>query len=151
MRVDLSDFELRHAVPPEQLPQLMALFAGEWWTAERDAADVARMLDASDLVFAMVCRPAERLAAFTRVLTDDTYLAVILDVIVAEEYRGLGLGAALLNAVVGHPRLARVRSVELVCQPGLIEFYRRFGFTDEVGGSRLIRRSSDRLLVKRYV
>ncbi len=59
-------------------------------------------------------------------ITDDGYLALVLDVIVE------------------HPRLADVRSVEIVCQPDMVPFYRRWGFTDEVGGSRLMRRPSPR-------
>ncbi len=49
----------------------------------------------------------------------------------------------LIDAIVKHPRLADVRSVELVCQPDMVPFY-RWGFTDEVGGSRLMRRPSPR-------
>ena len=32
--------------------------------------------------------------------------------------------------------------IELVCQPELIDFYRRWGFTDHVGASRLMRRAA---------
>jgi hypothetical protein len=52
----------------------------------------------------------------------------------------------LLDAIVGHPRLAAVRSVELVCQPDLVPFYRRWGITEPVGRSRLMRRTADPLL-----
>jgi hypothetical protein len=52
----------------------------------------------------------------------------------------------LLDAVVGHPHLAEVRSIELVCQPGLVPFYRRWGFTDRAGQSGLMRRTEDPLL-----
>jgi predicted GNAT family N-acyltransferase len=88
-------------------------------------------------------RPSGRLVGFARVLTDEVYLAVVLDVIVAPDLRGSGLGETLLDAIVGHPRLASVRSIELVCQPDLMPFYRRWGFTDQVGGSRLMRRTAD--------
>jgi predicted GNAT family N-acyltransferase len=73
-------------------------------------------------------------------------LAVVLDVIVASGSRGSGLGAMLMDTVVGHPRLAGVRSIELVCQPDLVEYYRRWGFTERVGRSRLMRRTADPLL-----
>jgi predicted GNAT family N-acyltransferase len=99
-------------------------------------------LAGQDLVFALVHREPKRLVGFARVITDDVYLAVVLDVIVSPAARGSGLGAMLLDAIVGHPRLAAVRSVELVCQPDMVPFYRRWGFTDEVGGSRLMRRPS---------
>jgi GNAT superfamily N-acetyltransferase len=145
--VELSDVELRETVEADRLPQLMELFATAWWTVDRPAGEVARMLEASALVLALVHRPSDRLVGFSRVLTDGVYLAVVLDVIVAEEARGAGLGALLMDAVLGHPLLVGVRSVELVCQPDVMPFYRRWGFTGQVGRSRLMRRTTDPLLI----
>ena len=142
--MDLSDIERRDAV--DHVPDLVSLFSSAWWTADRDAAGVARMLAGSDLVVALIHRPSGRLVGFARVLTDDVYLAMVLDVVVAPDSRGTGLGAMLMDAVAGHPRLAAVGSIELVCQPELVPFYRRWGFTDRVGRSRLMRRSADPLL-----
>jgi predicted GNAT family N-acyltransferase len=137
--VDLRDIEVRDHLEGAGLGQLMGLFAAGWWTEDRVAEDVAGMLAASDLVFALVHRPDDRLVGFARVLTDGVYLALVLDVLVAPDARGSGVGAMLMDAVVRHPRLARVRSVELVCQPELFGFYRRWGFTEQVGRSTLMR------------
>ncbi|MEJ3746266.1 N-acetyltransferase [Actinomycetes bacterium KLBMP 9797] len=72
---------------------LMALFAQAWWAKSRTHDDVRQMLANSDIV-AGLARPADgRLLAFARVLTDFTYLALILDVVVAADARGHGLGA----------------------------------------------------------
>ena len=147
--MDPADIDVRDTVEAARLAQLMDLYATEWWTATRTAADVARMLKATDLVIALVHRPTDRLVGFARVLTDEVYLAVILDVIVAAESRSLGVGKFLLDAIVGHPRLTGVRSLELVCKPDLMPFYRRWGFTDRVGQSRLMRRTTDPLLRER--
>jgi GNAT superfamily N-acetyltransferase len=137
--VDRRDVELRERLESERLPQLMELFAAGWWTADRIAEDVAAMLAASDLLFTLVHRPEDRLVGFARVLTDGVYLALVLDVLVAPDARGSGLGRMLMDAVVRHPRLAAVRSVELVCQPELFPFYGRWGFTERVGRSTLMR------------
>jgi GNAT superfamily N-acetyltransferase len=132
-------------VTERQVPELVELFAGTWWAADRGPADVRRMLAGSDLVVTLT--GGDRwLLGFARVLTDFAYVALVLDVVVAPAARGSGLGAALLDAVVGHPRLAGVRSMELVRQPELIDFYRRWGFTERVGRSRLMRRTADPLL-----
>lgn len=144
--VNVSEIEVRGAVDADCLPHLMDLFASAWWTSSRTVSDVTRMLAASDLVFALIHRPSGRLVGFARVITDEVYLAVVLDVIVAPDWRGAGLGAMLLDEIVGHPRLATVRSVELVCQPDVIPFYRRWGFTEQIGRSRLMRRTADPLL-----
>ena len=59
----------------------------------------------------------------------------------ADAWRGLGVGARLLDRLVAHPLLADVESIELVCQPDLLDFYARWGFTDQVGSWRLMRRA----------
>jgi predicted GNAT family N-acyltransferase len=135
------DLTIESAVEPDRVPDLVELMRTAWWMADRTSDDVVQLLEHSDLVIALTHN--ERLVGFARVLTDYTYVALILDVIVDESLRGAGLGAALIDAVVDHPRLATVRSLELVCQPDLMPFYRRWGFTDQVGRSRLMRRTAD--------
>jgi predicted GNAT family N-acyltransferase len=125
--------------------EVLRLFASGWWTSTRQTADVERMLAGSTVVFA--ARDNQELVGFARVLSDGVYLALILDVIVSPHQRGRGHGAALMEAIVAHPAVARVRSVELVCQPDLMPFYRRWGFTDTVGASRLMRRTADLALL----
>jgi predicted GNAT family N-acyltransferase len=133
---------ITHEVSPEEV---LALFKSAWWTASRDLDGVNRMLERSDVVFAL--RVEDRLAGFARVLTDGVYLAMVLDVIVAPQHRGRGFGAALMEAIVNDPNVSGARSVELVCQPDLMPFYRRWGFSDEVGRSRLMRRTADPALL----
>lgn len=142
-----SRFEVAHEVGAEHLPELMELFASAWWTAERTEAETLRILARSDAVVAVTHRGSGRLVGFARALTDETYLAVVLDVIVAPDMRGAGVGVTVMDAVLGHPRLAGVKSVELICQPDLMPFYRRWGFTEKVGQSRLMRRTADPTLV----
>jgi predicted GNAT family N-acyltransferase len=139
-----ADVEIRDRLEPSHTRQLMELYAAEWWTAERELPDVETMLESTDLVVALIHRPSDRLVAFARVLTDFVYQALVLDVIVAEDLRGTGLGATLMDTIVNHPRLASVRTFELACQPELVPFYRRWGFTDKPGRSRLMRRTTDR-------
>jgi len=133
---------ITHEVSPEEL---LVLFKSAWWTASRDLDGVTAMLERSDVVFAL--RVEGRLAGFARVLTDGVYLAMVLDVVVAPEHRGRGFGAALMDAIVNYPMVSGARSVELVCQPELMPFYRRWGFTGEVGRSRLMRRTTDASLL----
>jgi GNAT superfamily N-acetyltransferase len=143
----IAGVEVRYELEPERLGQLLDLYAGEWWTARRTPDGVERMLADSDAVVALVRQADDRLVGFARALTDGVYVALILDVIAATDQRRRGLGAAVVEAMLAHPRLAGVASVELTCRAGLVEFYRRFGFTDQVGGSRLMRRTEDPRLI----
>ncbi|MFH9552166.1 GNAT family N-acetyltransferase [Streptomyces sp. NPDC051445] len=138
-----SSYDISHDVATVRIPQLLELFASAWWATGRTEAAVRGMLDGSDVVVTVVDRRAARLVGFARVLTDRTYLAVVLDVIVSPEVRGGGVGAMVMDAVLAHPWVADVGSVELVCQPDLIAFYERWGFTEHVGRSRLLRRTTD--------
>ena len=136
-------FEVRRGLTTAQVDDLLGLYAGEWWTKDRTPADVDRMLDASDLVFAVVECSSGAVVGFARVLTDRVYVALILDVIVAPAYRGRGLGRLLMETTLADPGLQAVRSVELVCQPEHVAFYEQWGFSACVGRSGLMRRMAD--------
>ena len=73
-------------------------------------------------------------------------VSVVLDVIVDPAFRESGFGTRLMDELLARPELATVDSIELVCQPELIDFYRRWGFTDVVGRSLLMRRTTNPLL-----
>ena len=139
-------FEIRDRLSPAQVDDLLRLYRNEWWSSARTRADVEQMLPASDLLYAIVERESDSLAAFARVLTDRTYLALVLDVIVAPEYRGRGFGRLLIESICAEPALRDIASIELVCQPELLPFYRKWGFSEQVGRSRLMRRTGDPLL-----
>lgn len=138
-----SGFEVRDRLSPAHVDDLMRLYGNEWWTERRTRPDVERMLAASDVLFAVVEKGSGHLVAFARVLTDRTYLALVLDVIVAPEHRGAGLARLLLESICAEPALQSVASIELVCQPEHVSLYEKWGFTENVGRSRLMRRTAD--------
>ncbi len=145
----VADHVWHDGISSERLPELRRLFEGEWWTQGRAETDVVRMLERSDVVVAVSLVDGP-LVGFARALTDGVYLAVVLDVIVAADHRGEGVGALVVERLLAHPLIVGARSVELVCQPSLRDFYRRFGFTDDTGTSGLMRRTTDpRLLGSR--
>ena len=143
-----GEIDVVRTLGAERLPQVLALYGSAWWTARRTPADVERMLAGTDVVLGLVERSTDQLVGFARALTDSVYLAVILDVIVASSHRGQGLGRRLMDELLAHAPLNAVDSVEVVCQPELVPFYRRWGFTDQVGRSLLMRRTSNPLLVR---
>ena len=141
----MDHYRMVTSLEPDQIDNLMALYASVWWATRRRRAEVETMLASTDLVVGLV-DDGGRLVAFARVLTDETYVALLLDVIVAESRRGESLGRALIDAVLSQPRLGPVHSIEVVCQPDLVAFYERWGFTTDVGRSMLMRRTIDTAL-----
>ena len=73
---------------------------------------------------------------FARAVTDRATFAWLADVFVLEPHRGRGLGVWLVETVLGHPDLQRVRQMMLATADahGL---YRRFGFEVEDPGRLL--------------
>jgi GNAT superfamily N-acetyltransferase len=121
--------------------EVWRLYRGEWWSKDRTEGDVRRVLAHSHPVFGLVEAGSERLSAFARVVTDRIFKAFVFDVIVDRAHRGSGLGQALMGRILAHPDVRSVRHVELYCLDGLVPFYEKLGFTSDVGGVRLLRRT----------
>jgi predicted GNAT family N-acyltransferase len=127
-----------HALNDAQIRQLHALYQNEWWTRGRSLDATRQCVSGSQICIGLV-DGEDNLAAFARVITDFTFKALIFDVIVARDARGTGLGKRLFDEITGHERLRGVRHFELYCLPELFAFYRRFGFSENVGEVRLMR------------
>ena len=101
------------------------------------------MLAECDLLFAFADGETGELVGFARVLTDFVYRAYLFDVIVKASHRGRGVGEALMEAVVRHPRLQNVDTLELWCRPELVPFYEKWGFGTDLGELKvMVRRRS---------
>jgi GNAT superfamily N-acetyltransferase len=136
-----QSYRLVHELDEGLVVQLHSLYRGEWWSRDRMLDDTRRCVAGSQLCFALL-NDADRLVAFARVLTDFVFKAFIFDVIVAADHRARGLGDAIMQNVLQHERLRHVRHFELYCLPEMIPYYRRLGFSEEVGAVRLMRRVS---------
>ena len=108
----------------------------------RSLEDVRTMLAHCDFVFGVVARDSPKLLGFARVISDGVYKAFIFDVIIHPEHRSEGLGTFLMESLMAHPVLSRVRHIELYCLPERVPFYERHGFSAEVGEIVLMRRTS---------
>lgn len=60
-----------------------------------------------------------------------------MNVIVASDRRGEGLGERLMDAVLAHPDLGSVDGLSLLCRAGLVPFYESVGFEQYEGGVEL--------------
>lgn len=133
-------FDLVTDLSEQQIDELHDLFESEWWTEGRDRTDIKTMLDHSDEVVGLRDSDTGELVAFARVLTDYVYRAFVFDVIVEESRRGSGLGRRIMDAIVEHPSLSEVERLELYCSEDQTSFYEQWGFSTDVGSSRLMRR-----------
>lgn len=92
-------YEVIHSLTEQQIQELHSMYQAEWWTAGRQLPDITIMLENSFVI--ACCDPADKkLIAFSRVLTDYVYKALIFDVIVQPAYRNKGVGKILIDAIV---------------------------------------------------
>ena len=140
--VDKMDkYRIVETLTESQVSELMDLYKNEFWSDKRTRQDVVKMLASTDVIIGLVDE-CDRLIGITRVLTDFVYRAMIFDVIIKPTHRKMGLGAKLMDAVLNHPKLQTVEHFYLNCLPNMMPFYERWGFSDDVGGLKFLRRTT---------
>jgi len=70
----------------------------------------------------------DKLVGFGRVVTDFTLHAMIFDLIVLPDYRGLGIGTMVLQELVKKCREQSLRDIQLFCAKDQKGFYEKNGF-----------------------
>ncbi|WP_353930562.1 GNAT family N-acetyltransferase [Okeanomitos corallinicola TIOX110] len=123
------NYKVVNKLTDQQVYELVELYKNEFWSKARTYQRVVKMLEASDVIIALV-GDEEELIGFCRVLTDFVYRGILYDVIIKPNYRKIGFGTKLLDEVINHPQLKEVESLVLYCLPEMIPFYERWDFTD---------------------
>ena len=106
-----------------------------YWSPGIEFEQVSQGIDNS-LVFGLA-DPSGAQAGFARAVTDRTRFAWLADVFVLESHRGRGLGVWLVQTVLRHPDLARLRI--LLGTADAHGLYARFGFAP-VNAQRMMER-----------
>lgn len=95
------------------------------WGQGRLSANITQQMEASDIVFSVW--DGTKIVAFARVISDFSYVVVILDFIVSKHYQGKGVGQRLMKAILGHPDLFGIKKW-CVFSPVNREFFEQFNF-----------------------
>lgn len=119
-----------------QVETVAALLAGTYW-AHRRPREVVEKLVENSLCFSLLHEGGQ--IGFARVATDYTVFSWLSDLVVADEYRGRGLGKWLVECVLEHPSVAHTQFVlQTTTGHG---FYESFGF---VVSEKLMTRGTSR-------
>ena len=103
----------------------------EGWSAPPTPDDHRRILAGSDRVVLAIDDDSGRVVGFVTAITDDVLAAFIPLLEVVPEWRGRGIGTALMRRMLEH--LAPFPDIDLACDPDLQPFYARFGMKPGVG------------------
>ena len=110
----------------------LALLHTTFWARDMSRDVLARAM-ANSVTFALLER--ELLIGFGRVVTDLATFAYWTDVVIAESYRGRGLGRWLSECMLAHPDLQGLRRVSLLTRDA-VNLYTRVGF--RIGAGPLV-------------
>ncbi len=113
--------------PPDPA-SFFALFETTGWNADYglSAGDLALAVEASWAVVS--AHEAGRLVGFGRAICDGVVHALILDMIVAPDRQGRGIGSEILRRLVERCRSAGIRDIQLFSAKGKSGFYGKHGF-----------------------
>jgi GNAT superfamily N-acetyltransferase len=97
-----------------------------YWAAGRPLEVQRRAIEHSHLVVGAYDADDAQVG-FARMVTDLATFAWLADVFVLESARGLGLGTALVRAIVEHPDVVAIKR-QLLATGDAHELYERFGY-----------------------
>lgn len=111
---------------PERQEEAVELLVETYWSRDFSREAIAEALRCSHVVGA-VDLATGKLVATARAISDLTRHAWIYDVVVAEAWRGRGIGESLMRLLLDHPAVRGARVVRLGTRDAAT-FYERLGF-----------------------
>ena len=120
-----------------RLDHIVRLLRTTYWAGQRPIEKIEASLRHS-ACYGVWLEEEEKLAGFARVITDYATTYYLCDVVIDAEYRGKGLGTALLSYIESRPAYAGLRGLLLTRDArGL---YAKFGY-EPVNGRAMEKRN----------
>ena len=102
------------------------------WAGDRSKTDIEQSVEHSICFY---LRKTDDLIGFARVLTDRTVYAIVLDMIIKDDFRGRKLGTWLMHCICDHPKIILLKKILWTTQA--VDFYKKDGF-EQVPGLKLL-------------
>jgi N-acetylglutamate synthase-like GNAT family acetyltransferase len=120
-----ADFLISSEKNQVDMDALHALLSQSQWAKGRSRETIEKTV-ANSLCFSLI--NAKEQIGFARVITDGVTYAVILDMIIREDFRGQGLGKWLMQCIGEHPDVVPLRQV--LWTSAAYDFYETGGFEE---------------------
>lgn len=104
---------------------LHRLLKSSYWAQHRTREEIEASVENS-LCFSLLRN--KQMIGFARVLTDKMAYAIILDMIIKNDYRGQGLGQWMMACICKHPEVAPLR--QLLWTGDADQFYNKCEFAE---------------------
>lgn len=110
-----------------RIQDIKKLLSQTYWAHQNSIETIQKSL-AHSLSFGILDTSRQKQIAFARVITDYATRFYIVDVIVDETYRSMGIGNMLIEAIVTYDDLQNLRG--LLITKDAKELYKKFGFEE---------------------
>lgn len=110
-----------------RIQDIKELLSQTYWAHQNSIETIQKSL-AHSLSFGILDTLRQKQIAFARVITDYATRFYIVDVIVDEAYRSMGIGNMLIEAIVTYDDLQNLRG--LLITKDAKELYKKFGFEE---------------------
>jgi ribosomal protein S18 acetylase RimI-like enzyme/predicted FMN-binding regulatory protein PaiB len=135
-----DDSELCTRLGARDVASVVAMLRGQYWNVDWNDSQIAGSLLGSSAWVGARDRKG-RVIASARAVGDGAKIATIYDVVVAEDWRGRGLGTRVLELLLDHPALRGVGRVDLATRDAQ-ELYRKLGFVERTPRSTQMSRAN---------
>jgi ribosomal protein S18 acetylase RimI-like enzyme len=115
--------------------EIVALYrAGGWWEEARDSPEEIPALIRGSLAFVVATETSTgKAVGMGRVISDGISDGYLQDLVVLPEYRGQGVGSAMVRALIGACRRKGIRWLALIAERGSDHLYGELGFAMDEG------------------
>lgn len=108
-----------------QLEWVKQLLMQTYWAQSNSYTTIEKSM-ANSLCFGVFNNELDKQIAFARVMTDYATRFYILDVVVDCDYRSMGIGNLLIDAIINYEPIKALRG--LLMTKDAQDFYKKFGF-----------------------
>ncbi|MEI6233915.1 MAG: GNAT family N-acetyltransferase [Planctomycetota bacterium] len=107
MKIQHGDYELVDGIEHVKFDEVQPWLAATYWSPGITIPTIIKGAENSALVISAFTKDGKQ-ASFGRVVSDTTRFAYLTDIIVGDEHRGKGLGQAMVQFALDHPKFSSV-------------------------------------------
>lgn len=121
-----KNFTIKDGYANMNFEKVTGMLSGSYWVPGIKIDEVIKSAENSELLVGTFTDDGKQIG-YARVISDRTRFAYILDVIVDENYRKMGIGQAMMKYILNHDELKDVYQFLLITKDAH-EVYRKVGF-----------------------
>ena len=130
MKINYSNIEIKF-VNDWNEDEIVNLYkAGNWWKDKYNSSSIKFLIKGSYKFAVVVIKDEGRAIGMGRLISDGVSDAYIQDLVIMNDFRGLGLGKKLVNYLVSHCKSKNINWIGLISEPGQDGFYSDLGFSE---------------------